>query len=836
MSSKRDATANVKDIRLESRQKYLQQREALKLAELRQQVLDEREEERRANESGKPLSKRELQEFARNRETLRLAESRLAIDDGFSGFQIPDANLSDKKDVLYAKKTNEKYLSEVDQWEQEVTSRAKAAQGHQSKVDRSEDYEFVFDTSNEVKFAANITQIDPQKQALQAQLLAAEQKVRSIEETRKGLPVYKYKDEIIDAVNNHKVVVLVSATGSGKTTQIPQFLIEDLERKDPQNTKMIACTQPRRVAAMSVAKRVAEEMGTRLGKKVGYSVRFDNKSSEDTRVLYLTDGLLLRTLMGDPTLEKYSCIMIDEAHERSVNTDILLAVLKQVVQATDLKLLISSATMNAQAFSDYFDKCPIFNIPGRNYEVDINYTLSPEANYLAAVVTTVFQVHISANSSGPLGSILVFLTGEDEITMAQEAIEDTARKLGSKAPELIVCPLYSALSSDLQAKVFEPVPPRTRKVILSTNIAETSVTIDGVSYVIDCGFEKQSVYQHQTGLSSLVITPISRASASQRSGRAGRTGPGTALRLYTKYAYYNELPESTPPEIQRCSLTGVVLTLKSLGVNNLIDFDLLDPPSSEAMISALEELYALQAITSEGTLSVIGRKLAEFPMDPKQGRAILEADRLGCVDEVLTIMAMLGESGSLFIRPKDKKLHAAAAQAHFTSKEGGDHLTLLNIYKAFEESGYDILWCKEMFLNYRSLTRARDVREQLVNLCERVEVQPSSIGTDDVAIRKAITAGYFANAARLNRDGTSYVTAKNGLTVYIHPSSVMGPAAETKVKWVLFSELWATSKEWMRSVMPIEPEWLTEFAPHYFKKGEVEKLGGAEKKMGKARQ
>lgn len=824
MASKRPAPQDVDQIRLQSRQAYLKKREETKLAELRAQVAEEAEEEYRANKQGKPLTKRELDEFARNRETLRLAEQRLQIDDGTTGFMIPESTFSDKNEVLHSKKANEKYMSEVDQWEKEVTSRAKAAQVQRSGPERADEWEFVFDTANELKFDTDIKRVDPQRQMLEAQLAAAERRVKSIEETRKSLPIYKYKDEIMDAVDKFPVLILVSETGSGKTTQLPQFLLE----KFPDKT--VACTQPRRVAAMSVAKRVAEEMGVKLGTKVGYTVRFDDKTSEDTRIKYLTDGLMLRELMGDPSLEKYSVIMLDEAHERTVATEILMGILRDVVKATDLKLVISSATMNAQAFSTYFDDAPIFSVPGRNYSVTKNFCKDAEANYLAAAVTTVFQIHLSQQN---MGSILVFLTGEDEIEAAQTSIEDTARKLGSKAPELIVCPLYSALSSELQAKAFEPTPPGARKVVLSTNIAETSITIDDTVFVIDCGLEKQSVHQHQTGLTSLLTVPISRASAEQRAGRAGRVTDGICLRLFTKHAYYNELPESTPPEILRCSLTPVALSLKALGIHNLLDFQFLSSPSPESWIAALEELYALQAITPEGQLSVIGRKLAEIPMDPKQGRAILEADRMGCVDEVITIMAMLSESGSLYLRPKDKKVHADAARSRFVSKEGGDHLTLLNVYQSFQESGFDPLWCKENYLQYRSLTRARDVRDQLVKLCERIEVTPSS-GTDHVAIRKAITAGYFAHAARLDRTGQSYRTVKNAMTVWIHPSSSMGPASETRAKWVLYGELWSTTKDYMRTCMPIDPVWLNEIAPHYFKTGEIEKLG-VDKKMPKDR-
>ncbi|KAF2687908.1 P-loop containing nucleoside triphosphate hydrolase protein [Lentithecium fluviatile CBS 122367] len=830
MASKRPGPENVNELRLRSRQAYLSKREELKLAELRKQVADEAEEERRARDRGIRLSEAELKEFARNRETLRLATERLNIDDGRTGFWIgnPEDRAEDKLEVLNKRRKGEEYKSESQLWEDEVTARARAAQVQKPAREREEDYEFVFDTTQALKWDTELKSVDPQKQMLQAQLEAAEKRVKSIEEVRKSLPIYQYKEQILAAVAEHQIIIVVANTGSGKTTQLPQYLLEMFDRQAVKNAslsgKMVACTQPRRVAATSVAKRVAEEMGTKLGHKVGYSIRFEDKTSEQTRLKYMTDGMLLRELMGDPSLNSYSSVIIDEAHERSINTDILCAILKDHARANpDFRLIVSSATMNAQAFSKYFDDAPIFNVPGSTFPVHINYTVASEANYLAAAVTTLFQIHLSQ----PIpGDVLIFLTGEDEIEAAATNVEETIRKLGSRAPELIVCRLYSGLDSALQLKAFEPTPPGARKVILSTNIAETSVTLDGVRWVCDPGYEKQHHFDSRTGMDSLVITPISRASAAQRAGRAGRTAEGTCLRLYTKHAYYSELPESTPPEIQRANLSSVVLQLKSLGINNLIDFDFPDPPSPDVLARALEELYALGALNDGGSLTSIGRKLAEFPLNPLLAKCILEADRLGCVDEVLTIVAMLGESGALFLRPKDKRILADSARSRFSSKEGGDQLSLLNVYNSWAESDYDPMFCKENFLQYRSLVRARDVRDQLVKLCDRVEVAPSSAVSDHVAIRKSLTSGFFANAARLARDGQSYRTIKNSMTVWIHPSSTLN---ETRPRFVIYGELVLTTKEYMRNVMPIDPLWLNEVAPHFFKEGEIEKLGVGKK-------
>ncbi|KAK5003492.1 Cyclin-dependent kinase catalytic subunit, partial [Cryomyces antarcticus] len=351
----------------------------------------------------------------------------------------------------------------------------------------------------------------------------------------------------------------------------------------------------------------------------------------------------------------------------------------------------------------------------------MHYTPQPEANYLSAAVVTIFQIHMSQ----PRGDILVFLTGQDEIEKVEQDLQETARKLGNKAPELIIAPIYANLPTDLQAKIFEPTPPNARKVVLATNIAETSLTIDGIVYVIDPGFVKENVYNPKTGMESLVVTPCSRASANQRAGRAGRVGPGKCFRLYTKWAFMNELEENTTPEIQRTNLNSVVLLLKSLNINDLIDFDFMDAPPPDTLIKALEQLFALGALNDKGELTKIGRQMSEFPTDPMLAKATLAADKYGCVEEVLSIIAMLGEASALFYRPKDKKIHADSARARFTVKEGGDHLTLLNIWNQWVDSDFSYVWARENFLQQRSLTRARDVRDQLAKLCDRVEVTVS---------------------------------------------------------------------------------------------------------------
>ncbi|KAG6071933.1 hypothetical protein E4U16_005782 [Claviceps sp. LM84 group G4] len=832
--------AALPDLRERSRQEYLKKRETERLVLLRKQVAEETAELR----SGARLSEREKAEFAKNREILRLAEERLKIDDHRDGYYMPEDYITEKgkldrkkkEEALYKRYVEkdeygqEKFVTEHEEWELEQTAKAKA-QIQRPEMDNNEDYSYVMDDEQYIQWTLDTRLAGEGKTKeqmfLDAQIDAAEKKALSIQETRKSLPIYQYRDSFLEALEQYQILVIVGETGSGKTTQLPQYLHEAGYTK---NGMKVGCTQPRRVAAMSVAARVAEEVGVKVGNEVGYSIRFEDCTSDKTVLKYMTDGMLLREFMTEPDLAGYSALMIDEAHERTVHTDILLALIKDLARdRKDLKLLISSATMNATKFAHYFDDAPIFNIPGRRYPVDIYYTPAPEANYLAAAITTVFQIH----TTQPKGDILIFLTGQDEIEAAELEITETARKLGSRVKELVVCPIYANLPSDLQAKIFEPTPNGARKVVLATNIAETSLTIDGIVYVIDPGYVKENIYNPATGMSNLVVVPCSRASANQRSGRAGRVGPGKCFRLYTKFAYMNEMDESTTPEIQRTNLNGVVLQLKSLGINDLLEFEFMDPPPTEALIGALNQLFALQGLNHKGELTKMGRQMAEFPTDPMLAKAVLAADKEGCVEEVLSIVSMLGEASALFFRPKDKKIHADSARNRFTVKDGGDHVTLLNIWNQWVDSDFSPVWARENFLQQRSLTRARDVRDQLAKLCERVEVAPSTCGASNLRpIKRAITAGFFPNAARLQRSGDSYRTVKNNTTVWVHPSSVL-MAVDPPEKMVIYFELVQTTKEYMRGVIPIETKWLAELAPHFHKKKDIEAM--EERKMPKQR-
>uniref|UniRef100_A0A146M6F6 RNA helicase n=1 Tax=Lygus hesperus TaxID=30085 RepID=A0A146M6F6_LYGHE len=456
------------------------------------------------------------------------------------------------------------------------------------------------------------------------------------------LPVFEYRTEFMTLLAKHQCIVLVGETGSGKTTQIPQWCVE---YSLSCGKKGVACTQPRRVAAMSVAQRVSEEMDVSLGQEVGYSIRFEDCSSAKTVLKYMTDGMLLREGMSDPMLENYQVILLDEAHERTLATDILMGVLKEIIkQRNDLKLVIMSATLDAGKFQQYFDNAPLMNVPGRTHPVEIFYTPEPERDYLEAAIRTVIQIHMCEEIAG---DVLLFLTGQEEIEEACKRIKREIDNLGPEVGELKCIPLYSTLPPNLQQRIFEPAPPNKsngaigRKVVVSTNIAETSLTIDGVVFVIDPGFAKQKVYNPRIRVESLLVSPISKASAQQRAGRAGRTRPGKCFRLYTEKAYKNEMQDNTYPEILRSNLGSVVLQLKKLGIDDLVHFDFMDPPAPETLMRALELLNYLAALDDDGNLTDLGAVMAEFPLDPQLAKLLITSCTLNCSNEILSITAML---------------------------------------------------------------------------------------------------------------------------------------------------------------------------------------------------
>eukprot|EP01116_Phalansterium_solitarium_P014768 TRINITY_DN3258_c0_g1_i2.p1 TRINITY_DN3258_c0_g1~~TRINITY_DN3258_c0_g1_i2.p1 ORF type:complete len:556 (+),score=219.32 TRINITY_DN3258_c0_g1_i2:721-2388(+) len=524
----------------------------------------------------------------------------------------------------------------------------------------------------------------------------------------------------------------------------------------------------------------------------------------------MTDGILLRECLVDGDLKSYSVIILDEAHERTVGTDVLFGLMKTAIKRRpDLKLIVTSATLDSERFSTYFNNCPIFTIPGRTFPVEVVFSKDPEPDYEEAALAVVKHIHLSE----PAGDILVFLTGQEEIDRACQILNERMKSLGKDVPELIVLPVYSALPSELQTKIFEPAPGLARKVVIATNIAETSLTIDGIYYVVDTGMCKRKAYDAKLGMDSLQISPISRAEAKQRSGRAGRTGPGKCFRLYTQRAHDEEMLPSMVPELQRTNLANTVLTLKAMGIEDLVKFDFMDPPPMPALVSALEQLYALGALDDDGCLTRAGRQMAEFPLDPQVSKMLIASVDMGCSEEILTIVAMLSIQ-NLFYRPKDKQSQADDKRSRFFQADG-DHLTMLTVYEAWKRNDFSKVWCSENFVQYRALSHAQDVRKQLLELMDKQKLTLRSAGRDFTRIRRAICAGFFAHASK--RDSSeqhSYRTMVDNQQVYVHPASAL---FQRSPEYVVYHVLVLTKREYMHEITTIDPKWLPELAPNFFK-------------------
>ncbi|XP_030686459.1 probable ATP-dependent RNA helicase DHX35 isoform X2 [Lagenorhynchus albirostris] len=643
----------------------------------------------------------------------------------------------------------------------------------------------------------------------------------SIEQQRQKLPVFKLRNHILYLIENYQTVVIVGETGCGKSTQIPQYLAEAGWTAEG---RVVGVTQPRRVAAVTVAGRVAEERGAVLGHEVGYCIRFDDCTNPlATRIKFLTDGMLVREMMVDPLLTKYSAIMLDEAHERTLYTDIAIGLLKKIQKKRgDLRLIVASATLDAEKFWDFFnqndtsdptrDTCVILTVEGRTFPVDIFYLQSPVPDYIKSTVETVMKIHQTEGD----GDILAFLTGQEEVETVVSMLIEQARALGRTGMKrhLRVLPMYAGLPSFEQMKVFERVSRTVRKVIVATNVAETSITISGIVYVIDCGFVKLRAYNPRTAIECLVVVPVSQASASQRAGRGGRSRSGKCYRLYTEEAF-DQLPQSTVPEMQRSNLAPVILQLKALGIDNVLRFHFMSPPPAQSMVQALELLYALGGLDKDCRLTEpLGMRIAEFPLNPMFAKMLLESGNFGCSQEILSIAAMM-QIQNVFVVPSNQKSQAIRVHRKFAVEEG-DHLTMLNVYEAFIKHNKNSQWCQEHFLNYKGLVRAVTVREQLKKLLVKFQVPKISSEGDPDPVLRCIVSGFFANAARFHSTG-AYRTIRDDHELHIHPASVL--YAEKPPRWVIYNEVIQTSKYYMRDVTAIESAWLLELAPHFYQQG-----------------
>uniref|UniRef100_L7M0F3 RNA helicase n=1 Tax=Rhipicephalus pulchellus TaxID=72859 RepID=L7M0F3_RHIPC len=628
---------------------------------------------------------------------------------------------------------------------------------------------------------------------------------------RRALPIYPVRRELVRVVRQRDCVILIGETACGKTTQLPQYL----HAAGLTKQGIIGITQPRRMAAITVADRVALEMGVEIGGLVGYSVRFDDTTSHATRIKYLTDGMLLREALLDPLLRRYAVVVLDEAHERTVNTDILFGVVKsaqkerQRLNMTPLKIVVMSATMDVDHFSHYFNNAPVYTLEGRQHHIEMMYAVKPQEDYVFSALVTVFQIH---RNQGP-GDILVFCTGQEEIESVVQAAKETVLQLDTAEQNLLVLPLYAALPSSMQLRVFEPAKKNWRKVIFSTNIAETSITIPGIKYVVDTGVVKQRTYQPGTGLEVLKVRKISKAQAWQRAGRAGRECSGICYRLYTK-VQYEAMREHSIPEIQRCSLSGVVLQMLALGIEDVFAFDFMDKPSEKHLTEALDKLHQLGAVEKkeEVKLTALGQKMAAFPLEPRFAKIILCSKELGCTDEILTIISILSGDSVLYFNEKHRE-RAAEVWRKFQSNEG-DHVMLLNVYKAYKSVKGNKAWCKENFVSKKNMMKVIEIRSQLADLCVKAGVPLRSCGQDSAAFRKCLASGLFTNVAELQKNG-DYVTLDARKKVHIHPSSCLFSSSPA---CVVFTEMVETSKCYMRNLTVVDPDWLPDVAPQYFKK------------------
>ncbi|KAK7319061.1 hypothetical protein RJT34_03773 [Clitoria ternatea] len=628
------------------------------------------------------------------------------------------------------------------------------------------------------------------------------------------LPILHYEEKIIETVERNPVVVVIGETGSGKSTQLSQMLHRHRYSK-------IAVTQPRRVAAVSVARRVAQELGVQLGEEVGYAIRFEDRTSHNTHIKYLTDGVLLRESLANPELDEYSVIILDEAHERSLNTDILMGLMKRLVKirSSNLKVLITSATLDGDKVSKFFDDCPVLTVPGKLYPVEVLYSKERPSSYLESSLKTALDIHIHQ----PEGDILIFMTGQDDIEKLVSKLEDKVRALEEgSCMDAIILPLHGSLPPELQVRIFKSPPPNCRRIIVATNIAETSLTVDGVVYVIDSGYVKQRQYNPSSGMYSLDVVQISKVQANQRAGRAGRTRPGKCYRLYPSQVYQEEFLDVTVPEIQRSSLAGSVLYLKSLDLPDIdiLKFDFLDPPSSESLQDALKQLYLIDAIDENGAIASIGQKMAELPLEPSLARTLIEANNYGCISEALTVAAMLSAETTLL--PGQRKTDRKRKHTISNLPDGsglGDHIQLLQIYECWDQTDYDIGWCKDNGLQVRGMLFVRDVRKQLSQIMQKIAKGPLGVRAkgkteefqqDYRNLRKALCVGYANQLAERKMHHNGYRTLGfHAQVVQVHPSSVMSTDDLGKFPdYVVYHELIATPRPYMRYVCAVEMRWV----------------------------
>jgi ATP-dependent helicase HrpA len=643
------------------------------------------------------------------------------------------------------------------------------------------------------------------------------------------LPVVERREEIIAAIRENQVVVVVSDTGSGKTTQLPKMVAEALEISNfkfqiSSKRKIIGCTQPRRIAAVSVAKRVAEELAVPLGGFVGYQVRFDDKTSRETRIKFMTDGILLAETQGDAGLAKYDALILDEAHERSLNIDFLLGYLKRLLEKRpDLRIVISSATLDAGAFAEFFSnrrdsnstdcretrqlRVPVIEAPGRMFPVAEFFLPGKDDEELASLVARGMD---QLNDIDPMGDTLIFLPGEREIRECADALE------GRRYRNTEVLPLFARLGMADQQRVFEP--GRLRRIVLATNVAETSLTIPRIACVLDSGLARVSRWNAAKGVQRLQVEPVSQASARQRKGRCGRVRDGVCLRLYAEEDLLDR-PDFTEPEIRRSSLAGVILRMKSLGLPEISEFPFLDPPNPKAVAEGYRTLREVGALDTDRELTEIGQELARLPVDPRMGRMLIEAHHEKCVDEVTVIVAAL-ETSDPRERPADKKREADAAHAKWNDADS-DFMAILNLWRDVSNyyDGRRWKWnqlrkfCGANFLNAKRVTEWGNVIEELAEISNfKIQIPSKREDPDYAALHRALLAGAPRQFGLWDKENKAYRSAAGGFFA-VFPGSCLF-SLKKRNEWVMGLEMVETSRLWARRVARIEPEWVETVAPH----------------------
>lgn len=620
----------------------------------------------------------------------------------------------------------------------------------------------------------------------------------------KKLPVYEQKQRILDTLKDNQVIVVQSPTGSGKTTQIPVILYE----AGYAQSGTIAVTQPRRIAALSVSEFISKQLNTTYPGLVGYKMRFEDKTDATTKIKIMTDGILLQEMKLDPWLSKYSVIMVDEAHERSLNIDFVLGLLKRVLaERKDFRVIVSSATMNAEAFSAYFDGCPIVTIDTITYPVTIVYdTPSIPASTISEAATDALLTKICNTvdrilANNEPGGILIFLPGE-------KIIKDCLWKLDHSpfSRKIHTLPLYGRLAKEEQEKVFDPAPFGKKKVIISTNIAETSVTISDITTVIDAGLAKLNFYNPRTFTSSLNETAISKASCNQRKGRAGRTQPGICYRLYSRKDY-DTRPMYTTEEIYRTDLSEVVLRMAELGITDFQNFDFISPPGIEGIIGAVDTLNMLKALDSDNTLSSIGKLMVEFPLEPRISRIIIEAIMKypNVLEEALIAAAFLS-ANSPFLLPQGEEMEARKAHHNFRDMQG-DFVSYLNIFKGYTSSPDKEKFCKKNYLDDRVMAEIENINVQLKDIVSKMNI-PIMGGGNKGDYLCCIASGMIQFVCI--RTGKNTYRSLTADKICIHPGSVL---FRQDPLFIVAGEIVRTSRMYAMSVSPLTKSLLHQISP-----------------------